>query len=113
MTNHNNTTETSETTGSGGGGTRVDGAVSWIGWHVPELGAVTVPLGLAPVVSPWCALVSVVAGALWGAHDVRLARRNRAIRTETQRRQLAALSEPAAVETNGDGDEPAAREVGA
>lgn len=62
-----------------GASTRADKVVSWIGWHIGELAGVIVPGVVALSVTPWAAAVSVVAGAGWAMHEVRLARQQRAI----------------------------------
>lgn len=53
--------------------------VQWLGWHLVELSAVAVPLVLAAVVSAWIALAAVVVAGAWSVHEVRVARRRRAL----------------------------------
>lgn len=67
-----------------------DSVVSWIGWHTGELAGVIVPGLVALTVTPWAAVVSAVVAAIWAVHEVRFARRQRAIRTSHTRHALAA-----------------------
>lgn len=60
--------------------TRVDDAVSWVGWHLPELAGVLAPAAFALVVTPWAWLVSGLVTAGWTAYEVRQAREQAAIR---------------------------------
>jgi hypothetical protein len=53
--------------------------IRWIGWHLLELVGVGVPAALAVTVSVWWGLLSVLAGALWAVHEIRIARRGRAL----------------------------------
>lgn len=69
-------------------GAEPEGVASWLGWHIGELAGVIVPGVVALTVTPWAAVVSVVVGASWAAHEVRLARRQRAARTNHIRRAL-------------------------
>lgn len=62
-------------------GAEPEGVTSWLGWHIGELAGVIVPGVVALTVTPWAAVVSVVVGASWAAHEARLARRQRAART--------------------------------
>jgi hypothetical protein len=68
----------------------VDSAVSWFGWHIGELTCVLVPGLVALLVTPWAAVVSVVVAAIWAVHEVRQARRQRAVRTGSTRPALSA-----------------------
>lgn len=53
---------------------RAERAASWLGWHVPELSGIGLPLaGMA--VSPWTATVSVLTGAVWAVGEWRQRRR--------------------------------------
>jgi hypothetical protein len=56
-------------------GDRMDGVLSWIGWHLGELAAVGVPAVLAVTTHPLWTVPAVVVAAGWVAHEVRLARR--------------------------------------
>lgn len=64
--------------------------VQWIGWHLGELAGVTVPAVLAVLVWPWFGLVTVLVGLAWLTHEVRLARRRRALTTAGQRALITA-----------------------
>lgn len=70
--------------------TRTDGVVSWIGWHLGELAGVIVPGVVALTVTPWAAVVSVLAGVSWAVHEVRSARRQRALSTSRVQHTLSA-----------------------
>jgi hypothetical protein len=59
---------------------RATRVVSWIGWHLFEIGGVTVPAVAAVVVSPWVWLVSGAVGAGWTVHAVRTGRAQAAIK---------------------------------
>lgn len=58
-------------------GCRGDAVVHWLGWHLAELLGVGVPLVLAVTVSVWWLVLAATAGAAWGAHELRVARRRR------------------------------------
>ncbi len=78
--------------------TRTDHVVSWLGWHLGELCAVGLPLLFAAAFTWWLAGLSVLAGALWAAHDALVRRRHRTPHTGgTQPRPS-----PAAVPDGGD-----------
>jgi hypothetical protein len=53
------------------GPTRTTRACRWVGYHLGELVAVTTPAVLAVTVSPWWAIGTGAAGALWGVHEYR------------------------------------------
>jgi hypothetical protein len=53
---------------------------TWFGWHLFEIGGVSVPAVAAVTVTPWAWLVSTVVGAGWTVHEVRTARAQAAIR---------------------------------
>lgn len=57
---------------------RTDRAMSWLGWHLPELGGVSAPVVAAWAFSPWCGLASAVAGAGWALNAARQRRHHRA-----------------------------------
>lgn len=59
-------------------GTRTDVAVTWVVWHFGELTGVVLPLVLAVLFTPWFAVVSAVVAAGWAAHEVRVARHQKA-----------------------------------
>ncbi|WP_216210587.1 hypothetical protein [Amycolatopsis aidingensis] len=83
--------------------TRTDRVVSWIGWHIGELVAVGLPLLLAVTVTVWAAALAVLAGAVWTVHEVRHALQQRALRAQSQRRQLASGTEDASGEQGSTG----------
>jgi hypothetical protein len=64
------------------GGSRVDGVVTWIGWHLAELVGVCVPLVGATVTtgltSGLCWTGTGLALAGWAAHEIGVGRRHRA-----------------------------------
>lgn len=61
---------------------RAERAASWLGWHVPELSGIGLPLaGMA--VSPWTATVSALTGAVWAVAEWRQRRRQQANRADT------------------------------
>jgi hypothetical protein len=62
-------------------GERTDRVVSWVGWHLGELAGVGVPTVLAATVHPWWTVPAVVVALGWVAHEVRLSRRVKALRT--------------------------------
>lgn len=59
--------------------TRLGEAVSWAGWHMPELAGVLVPAGFA-VLTPWALLVAGLVAAGWAVFEVRLGREQAAIK---------------------------------
>jgi hypothetical protein len=59
--------------------TATEVVIRWVGWHLIELTGTGVPLVLALSVSVWWALIAVLTGALWMVHEVRIARRHRAL----------------------------------
>ncbi|MEV5296469.1 hypothetical protein [Amycolatopsis methanolica] len=61
--------------------TRTTQAVSWIGWHFGELSGVVVPLGLGAAVWDGFYFVSLLTALGWTAHELRLRRQQRALRT--------------------------------
>ncbi|SNR87411.1 hypothetical protein SAMN06265360_12633 [Haloechinothrix alba] len=67
-----------------GEATRMDRAVTWLGWHVPELAVLAVPTALAVLVSPWWVVVSVLGVALWVARSARLRARARPTTATTE-----------------------------
>lgn len=67
---------------------RTDRRVVWVGYHIPELVAVTLPAVLA-VTWHWLFLVlSAAVAALWGTHEYRRNRR----RDKSRRARPAALT---------------------
>lgn len=60
----------------------------WVSWHAGELVGVLVPAGFAVAVSGWFALISGVIAAGWAVHEVRLARRERQIRSTRAQRAI-------------------------
>jgi hypothetical protein len=79
---------------------RATRVASWIGWHLFEITGVTVPAVVALTVSPWWWLVSGVVGAGWRANEVRVAKKQAAIRAGQDR--PVAMSEELA--ENGSGE---------
>ncbi|MFL6127235.1 hypothetical protein [Actinophytocola sp.] len=69
---------------------RTDSLVSWIGWHIGEVAGVMLPGLVALTVTPWAAAVSAVVAVIWAVHEVRLGRRQRAIRASRTTRALDA-----------------------
>jgi hypothetical protein len=80
--------------------TRTEIAIEWVVWHFGEITAVGVPLLLAVVFTGWIAVFGVAAAAGWTAHEIRLARRQKAVRAGRERRQL-----PTGQQTTDDADE--------
>ncbi|MCP2255228.1 hypothetical protein LY13_004002 [Prauserella aidingensis] len=79
--------------------TRTDQAVTWMGWHLAELAAVGLPLVLAVTVAWWLAGLSVLAGALWAAHEA--TRRKRSDKAEGRASQAVPSAEKS--DANGEG----------
>lgn len=82
--------------------TRTDHVVSWIGWHIGELAAVGVPLLLAAAVTWWLAVLSVLAGVVWVAHEATHRRRSRDDKQGTRPLQ-AVPTDTEKSETSGEG----------
>ncbi|MFD4195939.1 hypothetical protein [Amycolatopsis thermoflava] len=61
--------------------TRTTQAVSWVGWHAIELSGLLVPLGLGVAVWDGFYAVSLLTAIGWAAHELRLRRQQRALRT--------------------------------
>lgn len=59
------------------GRSRGEQAADWIGWHLTELLAVGVPAVLAVTVAVWLIGLSVLAGAVWAAAEIRGSRTTR------------------------------------
>lgn len=75
---------------------RSERVTSWIGWHVPELSGIGLPLaGMA--VSPWTATVSVVTGAVWAVAEWR---------QRHQQRQVTSADTPTVTAGEDDDREP-------
>jgi hypothetical protein len=72
---------------------RATRAAAWVGWHLFEITGVTVPAVVAVSVTPWWWLVSGVVGAGWTANEVRVARKNTAIRAGRDQVVAVATSE--------------------
>jgi hypothetical protein len=86
--------------------TRTDVAIAWVGWHLGELTAVSVPLVLAATVSGWFALLALLIAAGWVAHEVAHARSQRGERHAAERRQVrSAPSVGHRVSSTGNGEE--------
>lgn len=49
----------------------VSSTVDWVRWHALELAAVTGPLVLAALVTPWLAVLAVPALVLWAVYETR------------------------------------------
>ncbi|OXM74546.1 MULTISPECIES: hypothetical protein [Amycolatopsis] len=60
--------------------TRTTQAVSWVGWHLLELGGVLFPLGLGATVWDGFYALSLLAALGWVANELRLRRQQRALR---------------------------------
>jgi hypothetical protein len=60
-------------------------AISWVGWHTPELVGVLVPGALAATVSPWFAVPAGLVALGWLAHELRTVQRHHAIRASAPR----------------------------
>jgi hypothetical protein len=75
--------------------------VAWLGWHVLELAGVGVPLGLALTVDGWWAVLAVAAGVGWTGHELQLARRHRALRTDPTRTSTSLLTSTNTSEPTG------------
>lgn len=52
----------------------------WIGWHLPELAGVAIPLALAATTTPWLAVLALPVASWWTHHELRLYRQRRAAR---------------------------------
>ncbi|WP_163547802.1 hypothetical protein [Candidatus Frankia nodulisporulans] len=75
---------------------RAEQTADWIGWHLAELLAVGVPVVLAATVAVWLLSLSVLAGALWTAAEIRAARRPELETPPAGRRALPSRPTPAA-----------------
>ncbi|MFD4191380.1 MULTISPECIES: hypothetical protein [Amycolatopsis] len=64
--------------------TRTTQTVSWLGWHFGELTGVVAPLGLGVAVWDGFYAVSVLTALGWAAHELRLRRQQRALRTRKE-----------------------------
>jgi hypothetical protein len=56
---------------------RANQALTWIGWHLMELAAITVPATLAVTVHPLWTVPAGVAAVAWAANEARVRRHRR------------------------------------
>ncbi|MEV5299047.1 hypothetical protein [Amycolatopsis methanolica] len=73
--------------------TRTTQAVSWVGWHLLELGGVLFPLGLGVTVWDGFYAASALTALGWVAHELRLRRQQRALRTRKESTRDGEVSE--------------------